>query len=179
MEVKPSQIDRFIGAPPEGLIAALVFGPDQGVVHWIGGSLTLGELRDAAHGLARLLARYGVAAREPVACVVNDGTTALIAMFATWLAGGVLYSLAYLIVGWLLRDYPHLMVWFRITALLAAPVSGIVVIVRRRQEWTGCHWLFWATPCSDRSQRRTAFWSSGSIPGVYWRAHATISGPGR
>src|SRR5882672_6621411 len=63
----------------------------------------------------------------------------------TWLAGGVLYSLAYLIVGWLLRDHPHLMVWFRIVALLVAPISGIVVIVRRRHEWTGCHWLFWAT----------------------------------
>ncbi len=26
------------------------------------------------------------------------------------------------------------------------------------------HWLFCGTPCSARSQRRTAFWSSGSIP---------------
>jgi len=26
------------------------------------------------------------------------------------------------------------------------------------------HWVFCGTPCSDRSQRRTAFWSSGSIP---------------
>ena len=64
-----------------------------------------------------------------------------------WLAGGVLYSLAYLIVGWLLRDSPHLLVWFRVAALLVAPISGIVVIVRRRHEWTGCHWLFWATLC--------------------------------
>ena len=26
------------------------------------------------------------------------------------------------------------------------------------------HWEFWGTPCSDFSQRRTAFWSSGSRP---------------
>src|SRR5258706_4068862 len=37
------------------------------------------------------------------------------------------------------------MVWFRIVGVLAAAISGIVVIVRRRHEWTGCHWLFWAT----------------------------------
>ena len=63
----------------------------------------------------------------------------------TWLAGGVLYSLAYLLVGWALRNQPHLLVWFRILALLVAPLSGIVVIVRRRHVWAGCHWLFWAT----------------------------------
>src|SRR3972149_8147178 len=63
----------------------------------------------------------------------------------TWLAGGVLYSLAYLTIGWWLRDSPQVLVWFRVVALLAAPFSGIVVIVRRRHVWTGCHWLFWAT----------------------------------
>jgi acyl-CoA synthetase (AMP-forming)/AMP-acid ligase II len=85
--------ERPVSLAPEGDLTALLLdhpaGHDQRVVHWIGGSLALGELRHAADGLARLLARYGVAAREPVACVVNDGTTALIAMFATWLAGGV------------------------------------------------------------------------------------------
>jgi long-chain acyl-CoA synthetase len=85
--------ERPVSPAPEGDLAALLLdhpaGQDQPVAHWIGGSLTLGELRDAAHLLARLLARYGVAALEPVACVVNDGTTALITMFATWLAGGV------------------------------------------------------------------------------------------
>jgi hypothetical protein len=29
------------------------------------------------------------------------------------------------------------------------------------------HWLFCGTPCSVRSQRRTAFWSSGSIPDAW------------
>jgi len=62
---------------------------DQRVVHWPGGSMTLGELSGAAKELAGLLARHGVADREPVACVVSDGATALVAMFAVWLAGGV------------------------------------------------------------------------------------------
>lgn len=63
----------------------------------------------------------------------------------TWLACGVLYSLAYLLVGWALRGQPHLLIWFRTAALLLAPLSGIVVIVRRRHAWTGCQWLFWTT----------------------------------
>jgi long-chain acyl-CoA synthetase len=62
---------------------------DQQVVHWLGGSLTLGELSDAAHSLAALLTGRAVVEREPVACVVDNSVTALIAMFATWLAGGV------------------------------------------------------------------------------------------
>ena len=44
MEVKPSQIDRFVARPPDGLAAALVFGPDQGVV------------RERANALARTAA---------------------------------------------------------------------------------------------------------------------------
>jgi long-chain acyl-CoA synthetase len=79
-------------APDSGLAAFLLELPaeaDQQVVHWPGGSMTLGELSGAAQELARLLARHGVADREPVACVVNDGATALITMFAVWLAGGV------------------------------------------------------------------------------------------
>jgi acyl-CoA synthetase (AMP-forming)/AMP-acid ligase II len=79
-------------AADAGLGALLLDHPadaNQHVVHWLGGSLTLGELSDAANRLARLLTRHGVADREPVACVVNDGATALITMFAVWLARGV------------------------------------------------------------------------------------------
>lgn len=79
-------------APDSGLGAFLLEHPgeaDQPVVHWPGGSMTLGELSGAAQELARLLARHGVADRELVACVVNDGATALVVMFAVWLAGGV------------------------------------------------------------------------------------------
>jgi hypothetical protein len=32
------------------------------------------------------------------------------------------------------------------------------------------HWLFCGTTCADRSQRRTAFWSSGSIPDAWTSA---------
>jgi hypothetical protein len=62
-----------------------------------------------------------------------------------WLAGGVLYSIGYLIAGWYLHGNAHALLWLRIIALLIPPLTGILVIARRRQEWTGCHWLFWAT----------------------------------
>src|SRR5262249_14897530 len=32
MEVKSSAADRFVTRPPKGLVAALVYGPDQGLV---------------------------------------------------------------------------------------------------------------------------------------------------
>lgn len=62
-----------------------------------------------------------------------------------WLACGVFYSLAYLAIGWLLRGQGPALLWFRVIALLIPPLTGVVVIARRRHVWTGCHWLFWAT----------------------------------
>jgi PAS domain S-box-containing protein len=55
------------------------------------------------------------------------------------------YSLAYLAVGWLLQGQAQALLWFRVLALLVPPLTGVVVIARRRHVWTGCHWLFWAT----------------------------------
>jgi PAS domain S-box-containing protein len=62
-----------------------------------------------------------------------------------WLAGGVLYSIAYLVAGSLLRGHAQALVWLRISALLIPPLIGILVIAWRRRDWTGCQWLFWAT----------------------------------
>jgi PAS domain S-box-containing protein len=62
-----------------------------------------------------------------------------------WLLGGILYSSIYAVIGWLLRGHPALLSWFRAAALLVPPMAGTVVIVRRRQTWRGCQWLFWAT----------------------------------
>ena len=62
-----------------------------------------------------------------------------------WLACGVLYSIVYVATGWLLRSHGETLLWFRISALLIPPLAGVVVIVRRRNVWTGCQWLFWAT----------------------------------
>jgi PAS domain S-box-containing protein len=62
-----------------------------------------------------------------------------------WLACGVIYSVAYIAIGWLLRDQGETLLWFRASALLIPPLTGVVVIARRRHNWTGCHWLFWAT----------------------------------
>jgi PAS domain S-box-containing protein len=62
-----------------------------------------------------------------------------------WLACGVIYSAAYIAIGWLLRGESEALLWFRLCALLIPPLAGVVVIVRRRNVWTGCQWLFWAT----------------------------------
>jgi PAS domain S-box-containing protein len=62
-----------------------------------------------------------------------------------WLLFGILYSSVYAVTGWLLRDQPSILSWFRAIALLIPPMTGVFVIVRRRDSWTGCQWLFWAT----------------------------------
>src|SRR3954466_1376731 len=62
-----------------------------------------------------------------------------------WLFGGVLYSAVYVLIGWQLGDHPQVLSWFRACALLVPPMVGTNVIVRRRQTWRGCQWLFWAT----------------------------------
>src|SRR5947207_13131981 len=62
-----------------------------------------------------------------------------------WLLLGVLYSFAYVVAGFLLRDQPTVLGWFRAAALFVPPMAGTFVIVRRRQSWSGCQWLFWAT----------------------------------
>jgi len=62
-----------------------------------------------------------------------------------WLLSGILYSTVYVLVGWELRGHAALLSWFRACALLVPPMAGTYVIVRRRQTWRGCQWLFWAT----------------------------------
>src|SRR5213594_3312132 len=62
-----------------------------------------------------------------------------------WLAFGVVYSIGYAIVGWLMRGQPAAWSWFRAVALLVPPMTGAVVVFARRQTWRGCQWLFWAT----------------------------------
>ena len=62
-----------------------------------------------------------------------------------WLLSGILYSIGYVLIGWQLRDQAWALSWFRACALLMPPMVGTWVIVRRRQTWRGCQWLFWAT----------------------------------
>src|SRR5712691_2325425 len=62
-----------------------------------------------------------------------------------WLAFGAAYSVGYALIGTYLRPYSALLPWFRIVALVIPPLAGVVVIVRRRQAWAGCQWLFWAS----------------------------------
>ncbi|MFD0690718.1 class I adenylate-forming enzyme family protein [Actinomadura fibrosa] len=75
--------------PGEGLASFLTrhpAPPGDPVLHWKDGSLTLAELTAATRELAY---RLGPVERRPVACVVDAGADAVVAMFATWLAGGV------------------------------------------------------------------------------------------
>src|SRR5262245_29171981 len=62
-----------------------------------------------------------------------------------WLAFGVAYSVFYALAGNLFRDYSSILPWFRICALAVPPLTGVAVITRRRHEWIGCQWLFWAS----------------------------------
>src|SRR6185295_14687975 len=62
-----------------------------------------------------------------------------------WLFSRILYSTAYVLIGWQLRATPWALSWFRACARLLPPMVGTWVIVRRRQTWRGCQWLFWAT----------------------------------
>jgi PAS domain S-box-containing protein len=62
-----------------------------------------------------------------------------------WLLSGAIYSSAYVLAGIVLQRYPNGLLWFRLVALLIPPLTGVLVIVRRRHGWRGCEWLFWAT----------------------------------
>jgi PAS domain S-box-containing protein len=62
-----------------------------------------------------------------------------------WLAFGVAYAVVYWILGVLLQGSHLPLHWIRLLVLLLPPLLGIYTIVRRRQSWTGCQWLFWAT----------------------------------
>ena len=62
-----------------------------------------------------------------------------------WLVLGILYSAGYVAAGWMLRGQPSFLSAFRAIALLVPPLAAAAVIVRRRQTWRGCQWLFWAT----------------------------------
>jgi PAS domain S-box-containing protein len=62
-----------------------------------------------------------------------------------WLIFGVAYTGLYFAAGRMLVGEGLLFSGFRLAALLLPPLLGIAVIVHRRQRWSGCHWLFWAT----------------------------------
>ena len=48
MEIKPSQFERFVASPPEGLNAVLVYGPDRGVVRERANAMTRSVVPDLA-----------------------------------------------------------------------------------------------------------------------------------
>jgi PAS domain S-box-containing protein len=62
-----------------------------------------------------------------------------------WLGLGILYSVAYAAAAFTLRHDLETLTWFRAGALLVPPLTAATIIFLRRQTWTGCQWLFWAT----------------------------------
>ena len=62
-----------------------------------------------------------------------------------WLAFGLVYMTGYLLAERFIFVDPTAFLWFRTVALTIPPVLGIGFIVRRRQQWAGCHWIFWLT----------------------------------
>ncbi len=57
----------------------------------------------------------------------------------------LLYCALYALTGWLLSGYPGAAQIFGNVAIFVAPGLVVWVILRRRRDWAGCQWLFWAT----------------------------------
>ncbi len=60
-----------------------------------------------------------------------------------WLLAGVVYSSAYVAVGFVLAQRPVAQLWVANFGLLVSPLIPIVVVLRRRRDWTGRHRAFW------------------------------------
>jgi long-chain acyl-CoA synthetase len=71
------------------LLDDLPFDNDDVTVASESGGLTLGELRERSAALARTLREAGIAPGHPVGNLVTPGPSSVVAMFATWAAGGV------------------------------------------------------------------------------------------
>jgi hypothetical protein len=71
-----------------------------------------------------------------------------------WLFLGVVYSSAYGVAGWMLRDQPEVLGWFRAIALLVPPLTGSNDSGRVRLG--GCQWLFFDGARSGSRCRRSA-----------------------
>jgi two-component system NtrC family sensor kinase len=61
-----------------------------------------------------------------------------------WLGFGAAYSILYAVLSVYLRPFPGVLTWFRILALLAPPIAGVAILMRRRS-WAGSQWVVWAT----------------------------------
>jgi two-component system NtrC family sensor kinase len=59
-----------------------------------------------------------------------------------WLGFGAAYSILYAVLSVYLRPFPGVLPWFRMVALLAPPIAGVVILMRRRP-WTGSQWVVW------------------------------------
>ncbi len=63
----------------------------------------------------------------------------------SWLVLGFGYALVYAIAEQWLLDGMWLATWFRAVAFITPPVLAIAAIARRRNDWQGCHRVFWST----------------------------------
>ena len=52
---------------------------------------------------------------------------------------------AHTAAGRLLQGHPTALLWFGNAALLVPALLLAVLVFRRRRDWSGCQWIFWAT----------------------------------
>ena len=62
-----------------------------------------------------------------------------------WILVGFGYAVAYVVAGPWLEDVALVGTWFRAMAFVAPPVLAVSAIVARRDDWRGCHAVFWGT----------------------------------
>ncbi len=63
----------------------------------------------------------------------------------TWLTVGLGYAFLYAVGGWLLAGRPAALRWYGFIGVLVPALLIVVAIFKRRRDWVGAQWLFWAT----------------------------------
>jgi PAS domain S-box-containing protein len=63
----------------------------------------------------------------------------------SWLTVGLAYALLYAVGGWLLAGRAAALRWYGFIGVLVPAVLIVLTIFKRRRDWLGAQWLFWAT----------------------------------
>jgi PAS domain S-box-containing protein len=63
----------------------------------------------------------------------------------SWLTVGLAYAALYAIGGWLLSGHAAALTWYGFIGVLTPAVLIVFAIFKRRRDWVGAQWVFWAT----------------------------------
>jgi PAS domain S-box-containing protein len=86
----------------------------------------------------------------------------------SWLTLGLVYALLYAAAGWLLAGYPTALRWYGSIGVLIPAILVVSRIIRRRHDWVGAQWLFWATIGAG-----FVLWIAGHVG---WAAQQLVAG---